>query len=288
MTARQLLQQAIEQLQQLGNESPRLDAELILMHCAGLSHTGLIMRRDDELPEAVANQFQTLLQRRLQHEPLAYLTGEKEFWSREFHVDRRVLIPRPETEHLIEQVLQLFPDRQQAIRIADIGTGSGCIAITLACEYPHAQIIACDLSKDALAIAHTNAERHGVLSRIQLRQGDLYQALQAEDRLLDLIVSNPPYVAEHEMPGLRPDLLHEPRMALTDEQDGLSILRTLIHDGALYLRPGGYLVVETGTCGLPQERASGLKLVHDYRDLAGHLRGGVYSTHQSSESAPAN
>jgi len=281
MTPRRLLTQAIEQLQSCGCATPRLDAELLLAHSLGKDRSWLIAHAGDELDANLEHAFHSLLARRVRREPLAYITGEKEFWSRPFHVTPHVLIPRPETEHLIEAVCAHFPDRQAPLRFCDIGTGSGCIAITLACEYPQAQVTATDISAEALAVARGNAECHSVGKRINFIQGDLFAALRGGQTKagattsFDAIISNPPYVGEQEMSGLEPELDFEPRRALSDGQDGLSYLRQLITGASDWLTPHGLLIVETGTCGLPED-GNTLRLQQRITDLAGMLRGGVY------------
>ncbi len=275
MNIRELLQQAAEQLKQAGCDAPRLDAELLLMHLCHLGRTDLIIRANDRVSEAVGKDFRQLLQRRIRREPLAYILGHKEFWSRSFIVNRDVLIPRPETEHLIEAVMARFPERRAALRFCDIGTGSGCIAVTLACEFPNATVIASDISVAALDVARRNAEQLGVIDRMLFRQGDMLAALQPGDGPFDALISNPPYVAADEMGGLEEELAQEPRHALTDEQDGRKYLTTMLRHGPEYLQPGGYIMLETGLCGLP---ATPEQLMRDQviYDLAGHLRGGVY------------
>jgi release factor glutamine methyltransferase len=281
MTPRRLLTQAVADLQTCGCTTPRLDAELLLCHALDKTRSWLIAHADDVLDEIDVGTFRQLLTRRLEREPVAYITGEKEFWSRSFHVTPDVLIPRPETEHLIEAVLTHFPDTRVPCSFCDIGTGSGCIAITLACEFPQAHITATDISAAALAVAKTNAERHGVTDRIAFFQGDMFAAfddgaIKGDLQTFDAIVSNPPYVARHEMGELEPELNFEPRHALSDEQDGLTFLRRLVDEAGDRLTPHGLLIVETGLCGLPEE-SNGMRLQEHITDLAGHLRGGVYS-----------
>lgn len=274
-TTSELLRHAAAQLQQAGCDSPRLDAELLLMHACPCSRTDLIIRAHDEPPAAVAERFEALLQRRCGREPLAYITGEKEFWSRPFRVSPDVLIPRPETEHLIEAVIARFPDQQSPLQFCDIGTGSGCIAVTLAAEYPHATVTATDISEASLKIAQPNAAALDVAPRLSWRSGNLLQALQPGDGPFDVVISNPPYVSSDEMHGLEPELALEPRHALTDEADGLQLLATILNDAPTHLKPHGYIIVETGTCGLPAT-PEGLVMEEKIRDLAGLLRGAVY------------
>ncbi len=274
-STRHIIQQATSSLKKAGCDSPRLDAELLLMQVWHMQRTDLIMRSTESVPEVVQQAFDLLIQRRIQREPLAYILGEKEFWSRPFHVCSDVLIPRPETEHLIEAVLAHFPDQQSKLYFCDIGTGSGCIAVTLACEYPNARIIATDISHVALDIAKKNAIRHQVDRRIDFRQGDMLAALQAGDARCDAIISNPPYVSVLEMATLEPELSHEPRQALTDGADGLRHLKSILHDAETYLKTDGLIILETGPCGLPPTPAS-LSFEHSIEDLAGHARGGIY------------
>jgi len=273
--ARQHLQQSIAKLQAAGCESARLDAECLLMHAWGINRTQLIIKAHDVLPDNVAHTFSEYITRRCKREPVAYIIGEKEFWSRSFHVSPDVLIPRPETEHLIEELLKLYPDQQAPYRFVDIGTGSGCIAVTIACEYTNATLVATDISEKSLAIARNNAKTHGVAERMQFKQGDLYQALDVGLPQFDAIISNPPYVSADEMHDLEQELHHEPAHALTDTKDGLSLLRTLLQDAPQHLKQGGYLLLETGLCGLPKTPDS-ITMLHTYHDLAGHLRGGIY------------
>jgi release factor glutamine methyltransferase len=274
-TAGQWLRQARAALDDAGVESARLDAELLLMHAWQVDRTHLIAHGTDPLPDEVEEAAGKLLARRRRREPLAYLTGSREFWSRDFEVGPDVLIPRPETEHLVESVLARFPERDRAWRFADIGTGSGCLAVTLACEYPSALVTATDISQAALAVARRNAAHHGVDVRIAWHRGHLYEALPPHAGPFDAIISNPPYVSAHEYRGLAPELRFEPSGALTDEADGLSLLSVLLAGAAAHLVAGGYLMVETGPCGLPAP-VPGMALEEEIHDLAGLLRGGVY------------
>ena len=275
MNCRELLLQAAILLKEAGCGSPRLDAEVLFMHVWKIDKTALIIRMLDEVPADIEAAFQTLICRRQQREPVAYILGEKEFWSRTFHVDSHVLIPRPETEHLIEQLLNHFPDRHQPYRFCDIGTGSGCIACTIACEFPHAEVVATDISEAALTVAHRNAEALNVASRITFACGDIFNALDSDTPPFDAILSNPPYVTYDEMEKLEPELNFEPRNALTDEYDGKKHLSTLLNECHNWLKQGGFIMLETGLCGLPETPQHLVKL-EGYSDLAGIKRGGVY------------
>jgi len=250
------------------------------MHAWGIDKARLIIRMDDQPDAETVRTFQGMLKRRQEREPVAYITGGKEFWSREFFVSPDVLIPRPETEHLIEAVLEKYPDRNSPYRFCDIGTGSGCLAVTLACEYPHAEVIATDISEAALHVAQRNAKRHQVLDRIAFRQGDMFAALDPDDTEFDVIICNPPYVAHDEYNQLEPELSFEPRAALTDEADGLQYLRRLIEETPAHLKFGGRLIVETGLCGLPDDSGAML-LERKIFDLAGNLRSGIFTYSKS-------
>lgn len=192
-------------------------------------------------PAAVV-RFRGLLERRLAGEPVAYLVGEREFYGRPFRVDRRVLIPRPETEHVVEAALAL--DLPPAPRILDVGTGSGCLAVTLALELPAARVVATDLSPGALAVAADNARRHGVARRLRLAAADLAAPLRLG--AFDLVVSNPPYVALEEAPRLSPEVReHEPAVALFAPGGGLAVLSRLLAQVAA-LPAGASVVCEIG------------------------------------------
>jgi len=275
METRKLLQQSAIELARAGCDSPRLDAELLLMSAWQINRTDVFVKAHDEVPQDVVAGYNGLLERRIRHEPLAYITGEKEFWSRSFQVNPDVLIPRPETEHLIEAVLEKFPDQNGAYRFCDIGTGSGCIAVTLACEYPQAHIVATDLSEAAINTARVNAEKHHVSERLTFRTGDMLQALEEIDGPFHAIISNPPYVADHEMEQLEPELAYEPQTALTDKADGLQYLDIILKQGSGYLQPDGLIILETGLCGLPDTPVN-LQLEQTILDLSGHKRGGIF------------
>jgi release factor glutamine methyltransferase len=204
---------------------PPREANLILGHVLGLNEAQLLARGSTPLTRVAEEEFRALLERRLQGEPVAYLVGVKEFYGRDFRVDPRVLIPRPETEHLIEVALSLaLPENA---RILDLGTGSGCIAVTLALELPAAKITAIDLSVGALAVASSNAQLHRVENRVHLAGAHLATGL-AVDRF-DLIVSNPPYIGPEEFTSLSTEIRHfEPKLALIAPGDSLSILSAIL------------------------------------------------------------
>ncbi len=222
-------------------DEARLEAEVLLRHVLGIDRAAFLMRRDDPLVGDAAERFAVLLERRLKREPLAYITGQREFYGLAMLVDRRVLIPRPETEGLVERTIALA---HGAALIVDVGTGSGCIAIALAVHLPQARVIATDAAADALACARENAARHGVAERITLLHGDLLQPLQEQ---VDIIVSNPPYIPSQEIGDLAPEIAqYEPCAALDGGPDGLDVLRRLLAQTAGRLRPGGYVLLEIG------------------------------------------
>lgn len=255
--------------------SPRLDAELLVAHSLGHDRVGLYLDLERPLNGDELTAIRGLVKRRRSHEPVAYILGKREFVGRPFDVDPAVLIPRPDTETLIERALSLLPKEEPA-RLADLCTGSGCIAITLAAERPECEVDASDLSAEALVVAERNRARHGVEARVQLRQGDLWDALPAEASY-DLIASNPPYVTESEWAGLSPDVrAHEPRIALVGGADGLDFYRRLAEHAADRLVRGGHLLLEVGQGQAPAVEemlhAAGLAGVRSHDDLGGIAR----------------
>ena len=225
--------------------SPRLDAELLLGHVLKKSRLQLYLSFDMPVFQEALSEFRELIKRRAAHAPVSYLTNQKEFMSLAFYVDSRVLIPRPETEILAETVLQ----QQSGIcRLIDIGTGSGAIAVSLAFNRPDWDIVATDLSADALDVARKNALIHGCTERITFLQGDLFSPLEPlESCRFDWVASNPPYISEREIPKLSPDIRdYEPESALTAGCDGLSIIRRIIAGAPQFLNPNGRLILEIG------------------------------------------
>jgi len=274
---RQVLFETTKSLREAGCDSAPLDARLLLQTATNLDHSALIIAMGDTINADQTTALAAMVKRRRAREPIAYILGHHNFWKHRFNTDARALIPRPETEHLIEAVLARFPDQSEPLRLCDIATGSGCIAISLALEYPNASVLASDLSADALALAAENSQQLGVADRITLHQGNLFAALPDDTTPFDAIISNPPYVSRDEMRQLEPELHYEPTMALTDGDDGLSLLTTLLHDAPRHLRNGGYLITETGCCGLPSiPNGTPFSLEKEIIDLAGKLRGAVY------------
>lgn len=264
-------------------DTARLDAEVLLGSVLGVDRAGVFSRFTQPLSPAQCQEFWRLLQRRAKHEPLQYITGVREFWSLEFRVTPDVLIPRPETEILIETVLQSLSQAssrkpQASSRVLDIGTGSGCLAITLAKELPEAELWAVDISPAALLVARENAQRHGVVERIHFLQGDLFTPLNNATPPFDVIVSNPPYIARSDLITLQPEVrMWEPHVALDGGSDGLDFYRRLVKEGQSHLRAGGRLVLELGAGQYADverliQAQSNLTVETCVRDYAGHER----------------
>ena len=252
----------------------RLDARLLLQYATGCSHADLLARPEMPVIGPAGEQFVAWVERRAAGEPLAYLLGEAEFRGRVFQVSPAVLIPRPETEVLIELALEELAGRAAA-DVVDLGTGSGIVAVSLALECPVATVSAVDLSPGALAVARNNAGRLG--AKVDFHEGDWFAPLAG--RRFDLIVSNPPYVAEGDPHLELNGLPHEPRLALTDQEpggNGLACIRRIVADAAAHLNPGGWLLFEHGYDQGEASRnllaAAGFKEAFTHPDLAGIAR----------------
>ena len=293
MDIRTALKTGIGQLREANAPSFTLAAELLLLHVLGRNRTWLYAHPEEILSDTEAQRFLDLIARRAAGEPTQHLTGKQEFWGLEFEVTPDVLIPRPETEHLIEVALDRLALRElranrppksdgAGLQIADIGTGSGCIAITLAKELPAANFVATDISPAALAVAMRNADRHKVSDRIEFSEANLLSPVGAqhvapqpgkiqnsasplgfhesritshESRLFDLIVSNPPYIGRREADSLAREVRdHEPHTALFGGEEGYELYADLITESAKHLKPGGILVLELGHNSLPAVR----------------------------------
>ena len=269
-TLRQLLAEATATLERAGVAAPRLTAEVLLAQSLGQPRAYLYAHPEAEPAPGAHARFQAWIRRRGAGEPLQYLTGEQEFYGRVFQVTPAVLIPRPETELVIEAALERLP-RDQPARVADVGTGSGCIAITLALERPQAQLTATDISAEALAVARGNAQR--LTAAVHWLECDLLDAVPAP---LDLIVSNPPYIAECEWNVLQREVRdHEPRTALIAGPAGTEIYARLLTQAAARLRSGGWLVLELGYDSAAAVRAllsSDWSAIETRRDLQGWER----------------
>lgn len=238
------LSEAARTLEANGINEPRLDAGLLMSHVIGRDRAFLVAHPEALMTERQLKQFEEFTDRRAQGEPLQYITGHQEFFKLDFEVTPDVLIPRPETELIVESALRLF-QIDTPFMFADIGTGSGCLAISILNECRKARAIAIDSSKQALRVAQRNADRHCVADRLRLIQSDLFDAISVNDTL-DLIVSNPPYVSEGEMRTLQREVQREPRSALAGGNDGLALIRRLLLDAPGYLKREGYLIFEFG------------------------------------------
>jgi release factor glutamine methyltransferase len=260
LDVRAALKQGISQLRAAHVPSFTLAAELLLLHVLGCDRTWIYSHPEEEITSADADRFFALIARRTAGEPTQHLTGKQEFWGLEFEVTPDVLIPRPETEHLIEVALDRLAVRElragrpqtligEALQIVDIGTGSGCIAIALGKELPGATIYATDVSNAALAVARRNTARHNIADRIRFVECNLLDGVVIH---LDLVVSNPPYIGRREAPTLMREVRdHEPELALYGGEEGYELYADLIGQAASHLKPGGLLVVELGHNSLP-------------------------------------
>jgi len=224
-------------------DNPRLDAELLLVHALRATRVEIIVDSKRPLTGAELGRFRALVRRRRGHEPIAYIVGSREFYGRDFRVDRRVLIPRPDTEALVEVALRRTRALSLCARGLDLCTGSGCVAITLGRERPTASVMATDLSEDAIGVARDNGLRLGAYN-VAFRVGDLFVPVDESQRF-DLITANPPYIASAEIGGLAPDIRdHEPHLALDGGPEGLDLLHKIVARAPAHLADGGVLAVE--------------------------------------------
>ncbi len=279
---RSALKSALAQLRAAGVPSHTLAAELLLMKVVDRDRAWIYAHPEETLTPEQQARFMELVARRCTGEPTQYLTGRQEFWGRDFEVGPGVLIPRPETEHVVEVALEMLgpPAKEgpEMFRIADVGTGSGCLAITLALALPRAQVVATDISEAALDYARRNAQKHGVAHRIHFVQDDFLRGWIAENREpLDLAVSNPPYIGRKEAASLPREVHdHEPHEALFGGDEGFEVYETLIAQARNALRPSGVLVLELGYNALSRVRSlletQAWSAIGVTRDLAGIAR----------------
>ncbi len=275
-TVAALLRWTTDFLSKKGIDAPALEARLLLAHVLECKPIEVLVRSFDEPTDAERAKFRELITRRVQGWPVAYLVGSKDFFLLRFEVTPAVLIPRPDTETLVQKALELLKSQPTA-RVLDIGTGCGCIAISLAHQCPGIEVVAVDVSPDALEVARRNAKAHGVEGRVQFLHGDLIAPVPAE-ALFDLIVSNPPYISPSEIATLAPDVKdHEPRVALDGGPDGLAFYRRLAAEAGKFLKPGGALLLEIGYTQNNAVRAilsarPEWKLGESVRDLGGRWR----------------
>ena len=271
MTVLALLQSTTGYFKKHGVESPRLNAEHLLAQVLKRKRIELYLEFEREVTEEELAPLRDLVRRRGQGEPLQHLLGTVEFAGHTFLCDKRALVPRPETEQLVELLQSRIENRES--KILDVGTGSGVIALSLAAEFPEAQITATDVSEDALSLARENAERLGLTSRVEFRQGDL---LICVNQLFDVIVANLPYVAAEDRPTLSREVRHDPAVALFGGDRGDEIVRKVIETAPSHLAPGGLLALEVGI-GQADDLAALMaeKNYHDFethRDYAGVIR----------------
>ncbi len=264
-TVRDLRRRASEALTSAGTEHPAREADWLLAPALGLSPLALVVEGERPLPPALVERAWEFIARRAAREPLQYILGTQEFRGLEFVVTPDVLIPRPETEILVEETLKAVSGLPQPV-IADVGTGSGCIAVSVAWECSAAIMFALDLSEKALAIARANATRHGVRQRIRFLRADLLGACASSGGgRFDVIASNPPYIPDGDLDTLQPEVSrYEPRLALAAGSDGLAVQRRILSEAPSLLKPGGSLLLELG-CG---QADAVLRMAHSERNWA--------------------
>ena len=296
MKAKALWDCGTAELSRVGVADANWQAELLLRHVTKLSRAGLLSHPDREMGEQVAECYGAVIRERALGLPLQYIVGHTEFFGREFRVTPAVLIPRPDTETLVEEALRVFGDGRITFRtgdcvsgtaenvLLDLCTGSGCIGLTLAAEVPELLVYLTDISEAALAVAADNAVRLGVSDRVRFRQGDLFGAV--EGMRFGLITANPPYIPSAEIPTLASDVQREPRIALDGGEDGLAYYRRIASDAPGFLAPGGWLLLEVG-CTQAGAVASLLEATHFTevfvrQDLAGRDRVVAGRTHQGT------
>jgi release factor glutamine methyltransferase len=254
---RELLKVTSDYLKQKEIESPRLSAEVLLAHQLNLTRVQLYLRFDQPMNEEELAGYRALIKRRLKREPLQYIIRRQEFWSLDFEVNPSVLIPRPESEVLVEASLSLYragriPHVDQP-RVLDLCTGSGALAVAVASEIQSAEVWASDLSEDALKVARSNVTRHKLEDRIVFMLGDLWEAVKGKNLIFDLIVSNPPYIRSRVLESLSPEVrLYEPRLALDGGEDGMTYIEKILSEGVDYLQPDGWILVEMDPAQIPR------------------------------------
>jgi release factor glutamine methyltransferase len=279
-TIRELLKVTTEYLEKKEIESPRLSAEILLAHQLNIDRVKLYLNFDQPLHEKEVAGYRSLIKRRLNREPLQYITGVQEFWSLDFMVGPPVMVPRPETELLVEHALALCRRnklaQREGARILDLGTGCGALAVALARELEGVAVWASDVSQEALDIARRNAEEHGVEERIQFVLSDLWQGFSLQELTFDIIVSNPPYISSEAMDSLPPEVKdHEPRQALDGGEEGMVYIRHIIEQAPKHLTPGGWILLEMD----PEQTTKSLKLIEATNHYREKCRLKDYSRH---------
>ena len=274
MPLKELYTSGKNRLIQSGIENPELEASLLLSRTLGINITDIYAHPEKEINSGKVGEFNQMLQRRIKREPIAYILGEREFYSRSFIVTAQVLIPRPETEILVEEALAILQDISSPSMI-DIGTGSGCIAVTVACECENAKVFATDISIEALMIAMENAKRYDVGARASFICSDYLSSFK--DKSFDIVLSNPPYVGEDDLFTLEPDVRNfEPVLALSGGKDGLDCIRKIASQAKRVLKNGGWCILEVGAgqseWALEILEQSGFNYISFAKDLSGRER----------------
>ncbi len=277
-TIGELLKVSADYLKHKGIDSPRLGAEILLAHQLHLTRVKLYLQYDQPLTEQEVEGYRALIRRRLSREPIQYITGTQEFWSMEFIVNPSVLIPRPETEVLVEQAVSLSkqnPHLQgEGVNLLDLGTGCGALAVALAREFKKALIWATELSEGALQVARRNAEKHGVRDRIEFRAGDWFTPFAGKASRFDMILSNPPYIPAEAFETLAPEVKdHEPKSALDGRAQGLHDITRILREAAAYLVPGGWILMEMD----PEQTPKAIQVIEETGQFAEHRRVQDYS-----------
>lgn len=277
-TIAELLKVSADYLKQKGIDSPRLSAEILLAHQLHLTRVQLYLHYDQPLTDQEVEGYRALVRRRLSREPLQYITGLQEFWSMTFMVNPSVLIPRPETEVLLEQAGLLRegnPDLQEeGVNLLDLGTGCGALAVALARDFEKARIYATDLSEAALQVARRNAEKLGVKDRIEFRCGDWFASFAGDSIRFHLILCNPPYISREAMETLSPEVRnHEPRSALDGREQGMQDITRILKEAAGHLVPGGWILMEMD----PEQTPKAIRIIEETGQFSEHRRIKDYS-----------
>lgn len=271
-TIKDLLSVSIEFLKNKNIESPRLCAEVLLAHQLNTERLKLYLDYDQPVCEKDLNQYRSMIKRLIDNEPVQYITGRQEFWSMDLIVNSSVLIPRPETEILVEQAIRIYNteyiDTNPHISVLDIGTGSGAIAIAIARELENAKIFAVDISAQAIATAKLNAVKHGLEDRIGFYEGNLLEPFEKNCQYFDIIISNPPYVTTEDYELLPEKIKNfEPKLALESGKDGLSHIGPILEKAPSFLNPGGWLMLEMD----PRQTDSAVKIISDSNEYTSGL-----------------
>jgi release factor glutamine methyltransferase len=277
-TIGELLKVSADYLKQKGIDSPRLSAEILLAHQLHLTRVKLYLQYDQPLTEQEVEGYRALIRRRLSREPIQYITGTQEFWSMEFIVNPSVLIPRPETEVLVEQAVSLSKENpnllEEGVNLLDLGTGCGALAVALAREFEKALIWATDLSEEPLQVARRNAEKHGVRDRLEFRAGDWFAPFSGKASRFEMILSNPPYIPTEAFEALAPEVRdHEPRSALDGRAQGMVDITRILKEAATYLVPGGWILMEMD----PEQIPKAIQVIEETGQFSEHRRVQDYS-----------